>query len=234
MTTDIPRSLVITDRRLVCRQYRDETSNRTSPDGIEEWLPRCLASGVEAIQVREKDLEDAELLQLLRRVVETVRTSRWPQVKVLVNGRLDLALAAGADGVHLPSRGLPTQILRQHLLHHRLSGAPHFLIGRSTHHLHEVQQAAQDGTDFVTFGPLFATPSKVNLGDPPGPEVLRRVCEVGIAVLALGGIGPKEVPVAQGAGAHGVAAIRAFVEDPEALGAQIRAAWPAEEGRVNR
>ena len=98
----------------------------------------------------------------------------------LINGRVDLALASGADGVHLPAQGLPAAPLRQRF------GA-RVLLGRSTHRIAEVEAAAADGLDYVTFGPVFPTPSKARYGPPVGLERLERACGVGIPVYALGG-----------------------------------------------
>lgn len=191
MTTRVPRLLAISDA----------AERRGRP--LETWLGELEAAGVDAVQVREKELGDRalyELVQAFRRL--------WPRT-LLVNGRIDVALAAGADGVHLPSAGLGVAALRRRF-------GTQVVIGRSTHYPEEVAAARQAGADYVTFGPIFPTPSKARYGRPPGLEGLRRAVATGLPVIALGGVGPDELPEVVGAGAAGVAGIRAF-HDPRIL-----------------
>ena len=140
---------------------------------------------------------------------------------MIVNGRADIALAAGAVGVHLPSNGVSPAALR-----HRFGEG--LLIGCSTHSLEEAQCAQARGADYVTFGPVFATPSKAAYGPPPGLEGLRQACQIGIPVIALGGIGAKDVAAIAAVGAYGVAGIRAFHDAgaTHELVAASREAWP--------
>lgn len=172
-----------------------------SPD-LESWL-RPLPDTA-AVQLREKRLSDRDLLALAR------RTRGLFAGTLLVNGRLDLALAAGADGVHLPADGVPAAALRRRF-------GPAVLIGRSTHRPEEVEQARRDGVDYVTFGPVFPTPSKAAWGPPHGLAGLRAAVAAAtagdggtVAVFALGGIGPEHFPDLAAAGAHGAAGIRLF------------------------
>lgn len=159
-----------------------------------EWIGRLAAAGVGAVQIREKDLDDRAVYELARqaRVVSTV----------LVNGRLDLALAAGADGAHLPADGVPVSSLRRRF--------PDALLGVSTHGVEEVERAMRDGADYVTFGPVWPTPSKERYGPPLGTEELARAARVGIPVYALGGVMLSRFGEAATAGAAGVAGIRLF------------------------
>lgn len=190
-------------------------------EGLASWLDALAAAGVEAVQVRAKQLDDRALFDLARRVVALAAG----RCRVLVNGRIDLALAAGADGVHLPADGLPAGPLRR-------LGGPHFLIGRSTHRPQEVAAARLEGCDFAVFGPLRATPGKPGRdGEPaiPGLDGLAAACRLGLPVLALGGVERAEhVRQAAAAGAAGVAAIRAFADPAAAaaLAAEARACWP--------
>lgn len=161
-----------------------------------EWLGRLALAGVDALQVREKDLDDRAVLDLARQARAAVST-------VLVNGRLDLALAAGADGAHLPADGVPAAALRRRF-------GPGVLLGVSTHSVAEVERALQDGADYVTFGPVWPTPSKERYGPPRGIEELARAARVGIPVYALGGVMLSRFGEAAGAGAAGVAGIRLF------------------------
>lgn len=176
-------------------------SDRASLDlPFSEWLGRLAAAGVGAVQVREKDLDDRSVLELARQARAVLST-------VLVNGRLDLALAAGADGAHLPADGVPAAALR------RRFGArfdPIPLLGVSTHSVAEVERALRDGADYVTFGPVWPTPSKERYGPPLGPGELARAARVGIPVYALGGVMLSRFGEAAAAGAAGVAGIRLF------------------------
>lgn len=159
-----------------------------------ETARRSVAHGVEMFQVREKDIGAAALLDLVRSVLDITRGS---ETRVLVNDRLDVALAAGAQGVHLPADGLPLQLVRAHI----------GLIGISTHSVEEVRRAEADGADFVVFGPVFDTPGKT----PTGIPLLNEACQaVRIPVLAIGGMTRENSALALRAGAAGVAGIRMF------------------------
>lgn len=186
----VPRLLAITDRRSL-------------GGPLEDWL-RVAAPRVDAVALREKDLDDRALFALADRLRRAA-----PEPLLLVNGRADVAIASGADGVHLPANEVPTGALRR-----RFGSA--FLIGRSTHHPEEVVRERRDGADYVTFGPVFPTPSKARYGPPPGLDGLRRAAACGLPVLALGGVGPDEMAAVAEAGAAGVAGIRAF-QDPASL-----------------
>jgi thiamine-phosphate pyrophosphorylase len=166
-----------------------------------DWLARLAAAGIGALQLREKDLDDRPLLELAR----AARAALPPPAAVLVNGRLDVALAAGADGAHLPADGVPLDAVRRRF-------GPRVLLGRSTHRVEEVERALQDGADYVTFGPVWPTPSKARYGPPRGLEELARATAVGIPVYALGGVMLSRFGEAAAAGAAGVAGIRLFQE----------------------
>jgi len=187
---------------------------------IETIAAAAMRGGASLIQVREKDLGGADLLRLVVAVVGAARADFRDRVRVVVNDRLDVALAAKAAGVHLPASGLPVVAARRH------AGA-RFLIGRSVHGAAEAREAEKAGADYLVCGPVFATPSKVAYGEPLGPAVLRRVVEAAhIPVWAIGGInagnaaGLMEIPIA------GVAVITAIAAapDPEAAVRELRAA----------
>jgi thiamine-phosphate pyrophosphorylase len=163
---------------------------------IADWLRALGASGVGAVQLREKDLDDRDLYELARLARETLP----PATRLLVNGRLDVALAAGADGVHLPADGVPAAPLRARF-------GPGVLIGRSTHTVAEVERARDEGVDYVTFGPVWATPGK---GAPVGLAELARAAAAGLPVYALGGVTLERLGELAAAGAAGAAAIRLF------------------------
>ncbi len=167
-----------------------------------EVLSRAFEAGVRAIQIREKDLGGRELLSL----ASSIRSS-IPGARLFVNDRVDVALAASADGVHLGQQGIPVRAVRERFRD--------ILIGASTHSLDEALRAEEEGADFVTFGPVFYTPSKVPYGPPLGVERLKKVTErVGIPVFAIGGIKRENVKEVIDAGAHGVALISAIMEAP--------------------
>jgi thiamine-phosphate pyrophosphorylase len=154
----------------------------------------AIRSGIEIIQVREKDLDARELYELVCRVRDAASGTA---TKILVNDRLDIALAANLDGVHLPANGLPASRVRPLVR----------VMGCSTHTLEEAQDAEHAGADFVIFGPVFETPGK----NPVGLDALREVCAaVGIPVLAIGGITLENTNEVIAAGASGIAAIRLF------------------------
>ena len=172
--------------------------------GIAGWLRvlgEHLAGGLGAVQLREKDLDDRTLYDLAR----LARAALPAAVPLLVNGRLDLALAAGAEGVHLPADGVPAAALRARF-------GPGVLIGRSTHTLAEVERARDGGADYVTFGPVYETPGK---GPPVGTAGLARAAAAGIPVYALGGVTLERFGELAAAGAAGVAAIRLFQRSVE-------------------
>ncbi len=160
-----------------------------------------IRAGVDWLQVREKDLPDRTLVAALKMLAPEARRFG---VRLLVNGRLDVALASGASGIHLPSGGIPTARARA------LLPRP-FLILRSCHREEEVLRAAEEGADAVTLGPVFATPSKAPFGPPLGLDAFRSTCARSpIPILGLGGIGAGNLAEVVAAGAAGVAAIRLF------------------------
>jgi thiamine-phosphate pyrophosphorylase len=164
-----------------------------------------LSRPVDFIQLREKDLPDRELFDLTRKVVSLAAGSR---AKILVNGRADIALAAGAHGVHLQSSGIAPGSVRRWT-------PPHFLVGVSVHSQREAGRAWREGADYVLFGPVFATPSKLPYGPPLGLQALRRACRAAAGpVFGLGGIGPAQIDSVLQAGAAGVAGITMFQKSP--------------------
>lgn len=168
----------------------------TLPMALEDWLRALAAADIGAVQLREKDLGDHDLYELSRRA----RRALPPPISLLVNGRADVAVAAGCDGVHLPADGLPVGALRARC-------GRQVLIGRSTHRLAEVERARDEGADYVTFGPVYATPGK---GAPTGLGELARAAAAGIPVYALGGVTLERFGELAGTGAAGIAAIRLF------------------------
>jgi thiamine-phosphate pyrophosphorylase len=173
------------------------TDRHGCPD-LMECIVRAAMAGVDFIQIREKDLNAGDLLDLTRRAVSVA--APWP-VKVLVNTRLDVALAAGAHGIHLPADS--TQPVEW-----RRITPPGFLVGVSCHSFEEVRLA--EAADFVVYGPVFSTPGK---SPAVGLGALREITRASeIPVLALGGITSGNAQSCVDAGAAGIAAIRMFQE----------------------
>ncbi len=178
-------------------------------------------AGVDWIQLREKQLSGRELSDLLQ---EAVRVAPAP-CRVLLNDRLDVACAVGAAGVHLTEQSISVADAKQFA---RKRGLPaSFLVGASTHSLDSARAAADSGADYITFGPVFATPSKAGYGAPQGIERLAAVCRsLSIPVLAIGGITPENAGACRAAGTAGIAAIRLFqhAADLPAIVRQLRQA----------
>jgi len=169
---------------------------------LEEAVDECLAAGLRAVQLREKDLGPRDLLSLAWKVRES--TSRHG-ARLLINDRADAALAVGADGVHRTGTSLPISSLRA-------IAPPGFLIGASVHSVADARAAEPEGADFLFFGPIYDTPSKRRYGPPQGLAALERVASaVRLPVFAIGGVTPARVAELQRAGASGVAAIGAVL-----------------------
>lgn len=180
----------------------DRGKTRGRPLG--EVVARACDGGLRWVQLRQKDLPSGRLLSLAEQLREvTAKRDAY----LIINERVDVALAVGADGVHLPANGLPPAVAR------RLVGQG-LLIGASTHSLEEAQRAAGGGADYLTFGPLFYTPSKAAYGPPVGLAALQEVVAAlgpSVPVLGLGGVKPGNVSEVLSNGARGVALISAVV-----------------------
>ena len=178
------------------------TSGKTTTPDILLLVRAAVNAEVPLFQIREKSLSARALYEL---VVDAVSITRGTKTRLLVNDRVDVARAAGADGVHLTAHSLPAAIVRQVY-------GPEFLIGVSTHSSEEALSARAGGADFVVFGPVFETESKRAFGPPQGLDKLRDVTREldGFPVLAIGGITLDNIPACMSAGASGVAGISLF------------------------
>ena len=195
------RSLLPVDFSLYLITDRGATAGRELLAVVEE----ALAGGVRGVQLREKGLSGRdylELAQAMRRL-----TARYGAL-LLVNDRADVALAAGADGVHLPEAGLPVSAARGLLGKEKL-------IGASCHSLEAARAAERAGADFITFGPVYQTPSKAAYGEPVGiAPFADAVRELSIPVFPLGGVTRERVPELLAVGARCVACIAALLAAP--------------------
>ncbi len=196
-----------------------ETTRATTPASedfarILALVRAAAAAGVSLIQLREKNLTARTLCELAARAS---RLTRGSATRLLINDRADIARAAGADGVHLTARSLEAHVVR------RCFGSD-LLIGVSAHSLAEAIAARDGGADFITFGPVFDTPSKRMYGAALGLDKLTEAARylAPFPLVALGGVTSDNTPEVLRAGAKGIAAIRLF-SDPRNLNATVLA-----------
>lgn len=189
------------------------TTAHTTPASEEftsvlELVETAVASRIDLLQIREKKISARVLYELAIKAAEFTRGSA---TKLLINDRADIAAAAGADGVHLTTSSLSTDVVRR-------AFGERMLIGVSTHSLEEASTARRHGADFVVFGPVFDTASKREYGAPLGLEKLRTVSRemAPFPVIAVGGVAINNVADCVRAGAQGIAAIR-MLNDPQKL-----------------
>jgi thiamine-phosphate pyrophosphorylase len=169
-------------------------------------LEEALKGGVRAVQLREKDIAIRELLRMAHSLRELTAIYG---AKLFINDRVDVALAVDADGVHLGGSSMPAFAARK-------ATGDGMLIGVSTHSVEEAGRAEEEGADFVTFGPIFETPSKVRYGKPVGTYLLREVsAKILIPVFAIGGIKKDTTERALACGAYGIALISGILGSGE-------------------
>jgi thiamine-phosphate pyrophosphorylase len=179
----------------------------------EQIALRAIAGGADVIQLRDKQAGGAALLAAARVIREITSVSG---VLFIVNDRLDLALAAGADGVHLGRDDLPVREAR------RIT-PPGFIIGASVGTLEEAVSAVSEGADYIALSPTFDTASKDDAGPGKGLDTLRVIrLAVDVPVIAIGGIGPGNVADVLDTGADGVAVISAVVGEQDITAAAAR------------
>jgi thiamine-phosphate pyrophosphorylase len=180
--------------------------HQTADRPLLEVVEAALSGGVRAVQLREKDLSTAELYDLAWEM--RALTSRY-DARLLINERIDIALAVEADGVHLGVNSMPVTAARRI--------APDLLIGYSSHGVGEAVAALAKGADFVTFGPVFPTPSKAAYGEPVGLTELGRACSLptGDLIFALGGIKQANLTQVTATGCYRVALISDILSVPD-------------------
>ena len=177
-------------------------------------LEQALAGGVKAVQLREKDLSGKALFELAEK---TRRLCDRYQASLLINDRIDVALAVDAAGVQITGVSLPVDVARNLL-------GPKKLLGASTHSLEEARQAQNDGADFILFGPIYFTPSKAAFGAPKGLQTLKKIlANVSLPVYAIGGIKAEHIAELRSLGIRGVALISAIIgaADPKEAAASL-------------
>lgn len=193
-TSPLPSLYLITDRKLV----------RPDQDFFEK-LEELMVAGVRMIQLREKDLPAQQLYDMAQRLRDI---SLRHSCLLLINDRIDIALAVDADGVHLRGNSLSPAVARTLLGNNKL-------IGVSTHSVQEIIRAAEQKADFVTYGPVFYTPSKAGHGAPKGLVELQSSCSSSsLPVFALGGISVTNTPAIMTTGTHGIAVISSLMATP--------------------
>lgn len=192
------------------------TDRRAAKRGLVWAVERALGGGVDTVQVRDKG---ASASDVFASVLDVSRLARARDVRVLVNDRIDVALAARAHGVHLAARSLPPTVARGLL-------EPWQVLGVSVHSVDEALRAARDGADYLTFGHVYPTWS--HEGEPArGSRMLAEVVEaVDLPVLAIGGVNAERVDEVLATGCAGVAVISAVLgaDDPLSAARALRAA----------
>jgi len=218
----VPLLCYVTDRRSLVAAHPDDAVKI-----LQQRIAAAAAAGIDWIQIREKDLSGKECSSLTREAVRFA-ASTWQfasansplssrnkaarervSTRILVNDRLDVALAAQAGGGHLGEKSLPPEEAQR--LVKSLRRRKDFLIGVSCHSLEAAKAAERAGANYLFFGPVFATPSKAAYGTPQGLKHLTEVCRaVAVPVLAIGGITLENAADCLSTGASGIAAIRLF------------------------
>jgi thiamine-phosphate pyrophosphorylase len=199
----------IRDRLMGARLY--VVSSDAEPSRQAEVLCAAIEGGADVVQLRHKTAGKGPLLEAARRVADFARSRDVP---LIVNDHVDLAIAAGADGVHLGQDDLPIRAVR------RLwrEGA----IGRSTHSAQQALHAEAEGADYLGVGPVFATPTKPGRA-AVGVELLTEVRGLlSVPWFAIGGIDASNIAEVMDAGAERVAVVRAVADDPDPLAAAAR------------
>lgn len=203
MRIKLPKLYPITDARLSGLSHAEQVA-------------RLSAGGATLIQLREKHLSPREFYSAAKDAIEAARERK---VRLIINDRVDIALALGADGVHLGQDDLPPVAARE-LLGERA------IIGISTHTLEQASDAARLPVDYIAIGPIFNTSSKANPDAVVGLDGLRRVRRAtqALPLVAIGGITLETAPLVLAAGADAVAVISLLLEDPAKIERQVRTA----------
>ncbi|MEJ5350927.1 MAG: thiamine phosphate synthase [Melioribacteraceae bacterium] len=185
------------DFRLYLITNRKLCSNLSLQNVIEQ----AVKSGLKAVQLRENDLSDDELLKLANQIYTITSNAN---AKLFINSNIDIVSKINADGIHCKENGLSVKIVRKYL--------PSCLIGVSVHSLRSAYQAESDGADFIVFGPIYSTPTKITYGLPQGLDKLQEITSsIKLPVFAIGGISPEKAKECLDAGAFGVAVVSSIM-----------------------
>jgi thiamine-phosphate diphosphorylase len=197
MTLEPPALCLVTDRRRLARHLDLDPDSTAAIDALLAQVRGAAAGGLTLVQVRERDLPARALTALVREILASVRDSR---ARVVVNDRLDVALAGGAHGVHLKATSVATADARR-------LGPAGWIVGRSVHAVAELRSEAPP--DYLVFGAVFDTRSKPRGWPTGGLDGLRAVVEAAgrVPVLGIGGIGRVEAAAVARTGAAGLAGI---------------------------
>lgn len=223
------RICLVTDRARLARRLGPAADAAAALDLVVALAGDAARAGVDLIQVREPDLEAGPLAGLVTRVIAAARPAG---ARVVVNDRLDVALACGADGVHLKASSIPPAAARR-------LGPPPFLIGQSAHDVGEVRAAVESGADYVIFGTIFPTASKDGARPLAGIGGLAAAVDAAgpVPVLAIGGVTVETAGRVARAGAAGVAAIDGLlparlpaVDELHAIVVRLRQAFDTPSG----
>jgi thiamine-phosphate pyrophosphorylase len=208
-----PLLCYVTDRRTLASV---EPSQQVA--ALLQKIEELAAAGIDWIQIREKDLSARDLAAITRQALQIAakHSPQTPRTRILVNDRLDVAIAERADGVHLGEQSLPVANAKRLIQSAQAQNLlpQDFLLGVSCHSVEAAKAAEAAGADYLFFGPVFPTLSKEKFGPPQGIEFLRDVCRtVSLPVFAIGGVSADNAKSCIAAGATGLAAIRLF-QDP--------------------
>lgn len=172
----------------------------TPSPALLQRVARISRAGADLIQLRGRDIDDADLLQ----TADSCRASLGSGTEMIVSRRADIAAAARADGVHLPAAGLPAAAVRV--------VAPQLVIGRSCHSLEECRRARDEAVDYLLVGPVFHVRSKQKSAAWSAPD-LDRACALGPPVFVVGGMSAERIAELAGRGIAGIAAITMYMDD---------------------
>ncbi len=168
----------------------------------EEVVACAIRGGATIVQLREKDCCTRDMIEMARRLVAVCRSHKVP---LIVNDRIDVALAADADGVHVGQDDMPVPLAR------KLIG-PDRILGVTAHTVQEALKAIEEGADYIGASPIFATATKADAGEPIGLEGLREICRAcRVPVVGISGINGSNAQRVIRAGAAGVAVVSAVV-----------------------
>jgi thiamine-phosphate pyrophosphorylase len=193
--------------------------NASSIGALLRKIEEVLSARVDWVQIRERDLAGKEVAGLVQEALhKAAELPNGPSTtRILINDRVDVAIAGRAGGVHLAENSLHVGDVKELL---RRVGAvsvrDNFLVGVSCHSWEAAEVASGSGADYIFFGPVFATPSKAAFGAPQGLQRLEHVCRtLSVPVIAIGGVSLENAASCISAGASGIAAIRLFQDAPD-------------------